>query len=121
MSAPASLGFAGRTLSERCLKGSSVILSLRPLSGRTAGFQGRMPENTTEGFWDLGAGHRAQVFSGETEAQGPYGSFLKPYSHSGTRLSLKVQPNPIQSLTLTIYQAACQRALESESGGNEVS
>lgn len=80
-----------------------------------------MPENTTEGFWDLGAVGRDQVFSGEIEAQGPFESCLKPYSHSGTRLSLKVQPNPIQSLTLTIYQAACQRALGSESGRNEVS
>jgi hypothetical protein len=68
-----------------------------------------MTENTMEGFWELGAGHRAQVSSGETEAQGPYGSCLKPHSHSGTWLSLKVQLNPIQSLTLTIYQAACQK------------
>lgn len=68
-----------------------------------------MPENTTEGFWELGTGCRAQVFSGETETQGPYGSCLKPRSHSGTWLSLKVQLNPIQILTLTIYQAACQK------------
>ena len=26
-----------------------------------------------EGFWELGAGHRAQVSSGETEAQGSSG------------------------------------------------
>ena len=56
MSAAASLGFAGRTLSERCLKRSSVIC---PFS------HCRMPEDTTEGFRELGSGRRARFSLGK--------------------------------------------------------
>lgn len=58
------------------------------------------------GSWALGAG---LGFPWGNRGPGTVRALPEAHSHSGTWLSLKVQLNPIQSLTLTTCQAACQK------------